>query len=118
MVMVYALRHEPSGKFVEAPTQSRRRALTHCRLKTLADAIPRLFATHRNARAALTWWCKGKITIRYGQFPEGVERWNIEPRNPQIVSDMKVVTMQLSVLPVAEVTKVSGPGAPLSEKGS
>ena len=94
---VFAIRHNPTGKFLPQPAGRGGRGFTHVEPKAFTgepNSIPRLFPSRKNAHLALKEWCKGKM-YRYASM-DGDEDFERRPVKGRDLSDMEIISVQLT----------------------
>ncbi len=95
-MIYYAIKHEPTGRFL--PATKRRRGFTNDEPESTVLWPPRLFPRRRDAEIALKWWLKGEVTREvtkdyYGDVDEVIHVRRIPRRR---ASEMRVVRMALA----------------------
>lgn len=109
-MVYYAIRHKPTGNYL--PQLRRRRGHTHTEPTPLADAVPRLHKTMRQAKVALWYWLKGKWHEEYSQpyYGFGQEYDGNEPKPcpERRRDDMEIVPMVVKLAPLDAVSWGSG----------
>ena len=110
-IIMYAIQHKPTGKYLPAPQGRGGRGGSFMepvsfndpqRTKTLSNKtqglIPRLWATERAAKIALSYWCKGKfVCSRGGDMEDYWEDVAIKPVNSRVHEDMEIVEVKVEL---------------------
>jgi hypothetical protein len=104
-VLVFAIRHRPSGLFLPAANARGRvsqRGFTH---REPSAGLPRLFLTELRAKAAMRCWLQGKWENDYGkgdyyESPGELEGCSPRPCPDRKPEDMEVVKLRISAAPL------------------
>lgn len=97
----YAIRHKLTGHFMPGYHSRRSRGgFTRDTPRPLEQVQPRLFESPGRARAALTWWAKGRVyTITNGGEDDWDESWYCEPDSTRDVTEFEIVKVTLTIEP-------------------
>ena len=96
----YVLRHKPTGDTIPYAHGRRGRGGSHVEPCNPEFDRPRLFETARTAKAFLTLWLEGKITVSRGvdQYTgEYDENWHTEPVPTRTRETMEIVAVELAL---------------------
>lgn len=92
---VYAIRHKPSGQFIEDLPPGQRRGGSHCEV---GPGKPRILPTLKSAQVTLRNWLQGKFHANRGNdgmTGEFYEEITVTPQPHRIASDMEIVKFEL-----------------------
>lgn len=102
-MIVYAIKHVRSGKFLLTRAKKRARGFTHDEPEhPSGPRLPRLFHSERAARCALSAWLKGEWSVRFTASPSYFgdwnedEDWQIKPVASRSKQEMEIVKMKLT----------------------
>jgi len=103
MATRWAIRHNPSGGYLDLPQGRGGKGGTWSEPTPLDGPHPvRLFHTEPAAKISLTCWLKGRVTVSRGHHPDPwgdgddySEDWHTEKVPERRREDMEIVEMQL-----------------------
>lgn len=92
----WIIREKSSGLVFPELSKKRRGGYTSTE-PTSPEFGPRLFASEKAAKCALTWWCNGKISVSYGTDSNGDvdEDWHYEKIQTRKKQDYEVIPVFL-----------------------